>query len=215
MKKVFFTAIVIIILGTALTLYLRWDVNRFAESLPKAPPQTHIEQPADTRTQDSASENEKSELRTKVNAPSTPTAPSAEASSDTANKPPHHSHSHSDVHAPPIRVEGEQKDEVVKQEGESPRPFIDLSVEEMVEHTRQQLIEAHGDIPEIDIYLRLNAPLFKALKNREAQVSIQRTPEEHLEFSRVMSVLYPSEAHDKMYQDALRTVEERNQRKFQ
>ena len=207
MKKIVFTAMVIIILGTAWTLYLRWDVNRFAESLPKAPLQTHIEQPTDTRTQDNMPENEKSELPTKVNAPSAPTSTFAEASNAPAHRPPHHSDSHSDVHTPPIRVEGQQKDEVVKQEGKSPLSFSDLSVEEIIERNRQKLIEKHGDIPEIDIYLRLNAPLFEAIKNRETQVRIQRTPEEHLEFSRVMSVLYPSEAHDKMYQEALQRAE--------
>ena len=214
MKKVGFTAMIIIILGTAWALYLRWDVDRFAESLPKAPPQTHIEQPTNPKSQDNVSENEKSELPAKVNTLSAPISTSAKASNDTARRPPHHSNSHSDGHAPPIRVEEQQKEEVVKQEGESPRSFMDLSVEEMMEWTRQQLIEKHGDIPEIDIYLKLNAPLFEGIKNREAQVKIQRTPEEHLEFSRVMSVLYPSKAHDKMYQDALEAIEERNRRKY-
>ena len=214
MKKVGFTAMVIIILGTAWTLYLRWNVNRFAESLPKAPPQTHIEQPTDMRTQSSVSENEKSELSAKVNTLSAPTSTSAEASNDTAHSSPHHSSFHSDVHAPPIRVEEQQKDEVVKQESENLRSFMDLSLEEIIERNRQQLIEKHGDIPEIDIYLRLNAPLFKAIKNQEAQVKIQRTLEEHLESSRVMSVLYPSEEHDKMYRAALQEVEERSRRRY-
>ncbi len=213
MKKIGFTAMVIIILGTALTLYLRWDLNRFAESLPKAPLQTHIEQPTDMRTQGNVSENEKGELPAKVNTLSAPTSTSVEASNDTAHRPPDHSGFHSDVHAPPIRVEGQQKDEVVKQEDESTLSFMDLSLEEIIERNRQKLIEKHGDIPEIDIYLRLNAPLFEAIKNREAQVKIQRTLEEHLEFSRVMSVLYPSEEHDKMYQAALQEVEKRRRRR--
>lgn len=215
MKKVVFTAIVVIVLGIALMLYLRWDTNRFVESLPKAPPQTNIEQPINTGTQDSTSENENSELPAEVNPLPAPTAVSAETPNDTTHKPSHHTNSHSDVHIPPIRVEGLQKDEDVKQEGEILPPFWDLSVEEIIERTRQKLIEKHGDIPEIDIYLRLNARLFEGIKNRETQVRIQRTPEEHLEFSRVMSVLYPSEAHDKMYQDALQAAEERNRRKYQ
>ena len=215
MKKVFFTAIVVIVGGIALMLYLRWDTNRFVESLPKAPPQTSIEQPTDTSSQDSMSKNKNSELSVEMSVLPAPAATSPEASNDTAHRPPYHSDSHSDVHAPPpLRVDRMQEDEDIKQEGESSPSFFDLSLEGMIEHTRQQLIEKHGDIPEIDIYLRLNAPLFQAIKNRETQVRIQRTPEEHLEFSRVMSVLYPNEQHNKMYQDALKRRAERNRRKY-
>lgn len=215
MKKVFFTAIGVIVLGTIWVLHLRWDNKRFAESLPKGPSQTNIEQPADTRIQSTISENEHSERPVEVKVLPAPTDPSAEVPNDTAHEQPHHSDSHSNAYSPPLHVERIQKDAGVKQEGGSPPSFMDLSVEEMIEHTRQKLIEEHGDIPEIDIYLKLNVPLFEAIKNQENQVRIQRTPEEHLEYSRVMSVLFPSEKHDKLYQDALQGIEARNRRSYQ
>ena len=216
MKKVTFTATIVMVLGTIWVLYLRWDNSRFAESLPKVPSQTNIEHPHDTRIQGITSENEHNELPAEAKVLPAPTAPSAEVPNDIARKQPHHSDSPSDVYSPPLRLEGIQKDTGVKQEAESPSSFMDLSVEAIIERNRQKLIAKHGDIPEIDIYFKLNAPLFEAIKNRETQVRIQRTLEEHLEFSRVMSVLFPSEAHDKMYRDArARKALEQNRRKYQ
>ena len=106
MKKVIFTATIVMVLGTIWVLYLRWDNSRFAESLPKVPLQTNIEQPHDTRIQT----GRKNELAAEAKVLPAPTAPSAEAPNDVARKQPHHSDSPSDAYSPPLRLEGIQKD---------------------------------------------------------------------------------------------------------
>ena len=86
---------------------------------------------------------------------------------------------------------------------------MDLSLEQIIENNRQSLINRHGNIPEIDIYLKLNEPFFRALlKDKPTRVVIERTPEESLESSRVTAILFPNEANKKAYQDELEKMKE-------
>ena len=213
MKQVIFTALVVIVLGVVWTLYLQWDNKRFVESLPKSVSQMNIEEPTDMSTPDSWSENENTEHP----------APAAanlfeEIPPDTAHRPPHGGNPHSHNSVPTFRIEQELKnpDQLEKEEGleqgkESNLPvsFMDLSLEQIIENNRQSLINRHGNIPEIDIYLKLNEPFFRALlKGKPTRVVIERTPEESLESSRVTAILFPNEANKKAYQDELEKMKE-------
>ena len=211
MKKVLSTAIVLIVLGTVWMLYLQRGDNRFRESLPKVPSHMNTEQPIDTITQENTTENENIGLPMEANVLQESTNETEEMSLNTAHRPSHDSNRHS------FRIEQELKvpDQLQKEGGleqeESPPPssFMDLSLEQIIENNRQSLINRHGNIPEIDIYLKLNEPFFRALlKDKPTKVVIERTPEESLESSRVTAILFPNEANKKAYQDELKKMRE-------
>ncbi|RKU26320.1 hypothetical protein C6499_13755 [Candidatus Poribacteria bacterium] len=209
MKRFIFPALVLIVLCTAWVFYLQWDNKRFVENLPNAQPPTNIEASSETNPHGSLSENEASVFE--------------EIRPDTRYRPP--VGSHSDSHAPgsgfqiqrhikrivkdpekdPLEAEEDQEEE---QESGAPLTFMDLSFEEWMESKRQFFIRQHGDIPEIDIYLKLNEPFYRALKNGETVISIKRTPEESLESSRVTAILFPTEENKKAYQEELKMMKE-------
>ncbi len=212
MKKVLCPAIVLIVLGTVWTLYLQREDNRFEESLPKVPSRMNTEQPIDSITQESTTENENIGLPVEANVPQESTNETEEISLNTAPRPPSHDQ------GPTFRIQQElkvpnqlQKEGGLEQVEESnpPSSFIDLSLEQIIENNRQALINRHGNIPEIDIYLKLREPFFRALlKDKPTKVVIERTPEESLESSRVTAILFPNEANKKAYQDELKRMKE-------
>ena len=218
MKKVLCTAIVLIVLGTAWMLYLQREDNRFGESLPKVPSRMNTEQPIDTITQENTTENENIGLSMEANVLQESTNETEEMSLNTAHRPPYNSNPHSRDPAPTFRIEQElknpnqlEKEGGLEQGKESnlPTSFMDLSLEQIIENNRQSLINRHGNIPEIDIYLKLNEPFFRALlKDKPTRVVIERTPEESLESSRVTAILFPNEANKKAYQDELEKMKE-------
>lgn len=212
MKRFVFPAIVAIVLCSAWMLYLRWDTDRFIESLPKAPPHTHIEQ----MPQERVAENENSE-----------TLPPERVSEHNEPSAEGHVHPHfTDTLEPPdtrhtdpvsqnpdpvsgIDVEQGTEEKIETEEGDqnNRHPVMDLSLEQILEKNRRRLIEKHGPIPEIDIYLRHMIPVFEGAREGKRQVTIKRTPEEALEFSRAQSVLFPSEGNIKSYQNVLKTTQ--------
>lgn len=218
MKKVLCTAIVLIVLGTVWMLYLQRENNRFRDSLPKVPSRMNIEQPIDTITQENTTENENIGLPMAANVRQESTNETEEMSLNTAHRPPHDSNPHSHEQGPTFRIEQEpnvpdqfEKEGDLEQVEESnpPSSFMDLSLEQIIENNRQALINRHGNIPEIDIYLKLNEPFFRALlKDKPTKVVIERTPEESLESSRVTAILFPNEANKKAYQDELKKMKE-------
>lgn len=215
MKKTIFIVIGLIALGTAWTLYLRWDNKRFLEGLPAVKSSTPIQRPIDTiDDKGSETENENSVLPEDFNESQDVLSTDAGMAPDTAERPLHHSDTHSKLHPPNFRIE--RKDIVKPREGEedTPTPSVkDLSVEKIIDNNRQSLIRRHGDIPEIDIFLKLNAHLFEGMKNGEPQRRVPMTPEESLENLRVISILFPSEVNEKAYQEALKTHKELGLRK--
>lgn len=222
MKKVIFTAIVLILLGTTWTLYLRWENKRFVESLPKAPSRTNIEQPTDTITQDGTDENKNSEpyplesvpennkLPVEENVLQESTSLSEELSPDTAHRPPHPGESHLPDIDYTFRATLEQE-----VESNAPSSIMDLSVEEIIENNRQMLLKKHGNIPEIDIYLKHMVPVFEGLTEGKSQVNVKRTPEAQLEYSRALATLFPTADNIKQYQEVLQTMEEIKRRAYQ
>ena len=218
MKKVLCAAIVLMVLGTAWMLYLQREDNRFAESLPKVPSRMNTEQPIDTITQENTTENENIGLPMEANVLQESPNETEEMSLNTAHRPPHDSNPHSHDQRPIFRIEQELKvpDQLEKEggleqveESNPPSSFMDLSIEQIIENNRQSLINRHGNIPEIDIYLKLNEPFFRALlKDKPTEVVIERTPEESLESSRVTAILFPNEANKKAYQDELKKMKE-------
>lgn len=98
MRKVIFTAIVLIVLGTAWTLYLEYDKKRFIDSLPQPP--TTVTQPVSTAD---APANSKS-----IETTATESAPSETIIEDTLTESEHahpHPHTHTDSLEPTEEVE--------------------------------------------------------------------------------------------------------------
>ena len=214
MKRVIYAIIVLIVLGTVWLLYLRWENKRFAESLPKAPSRTNIEKSSNRVIQDRAFDNENrkqshlrdvlknSELSAETNVSQVSTTRYKKASTNMKHTDPHNgepnSHVSNDIFYSDLESESESN--VLTS-------FLDLSVDEIIERRRQKLIKEHGNIPEIDIYLKYTRKVYEAVKSGESQVNMTMTPEEHLEFSRTMAYFFPSEKVIKMYQDASKTME--------
>lgn len=213
MRHIFFTAVVLIVLGVAWTLYLQLDNTRFVESLPQAPSSTHREATADPSLK-SGNENVNSELpagshvqRAAIEPfelpPDTPPRPSPVGRQD-----------------PTFRIQREREGKVMEtsesekenlQEESESSPsstFQDLSLEQLIENNRQRLIDQHGEIPEIDRYLELNRSFFQQILEGKTQITVDRTPEESLENSRLTALLFPTEANQKAYQDELKKMKE-------
>ena len=218
MKKVLCTAIVFIVLGTAWMLYLQREDNRFGESLPKVPSRMNTEQPIDTITQENTTENENIGLPMEANVLQESTNETEAMPFNTAHRPLHNNNPHSLDQGPTFRSEQELKvpNQLQKEGGleqvEESNPsssFMDLSLEQIIDNNRQALINRHGNIPEIDIYLKLNEPFFRALlKDKPTEIVIERTVEESLESSRVTAILFPNEANKNAYQDELKKMRE-------
>ena len=218
MKKALCAAIALLVLGTAWMLYLQREDNRFEESLPKVPSRMNTEQPIDTITQENTTENENTGLPIEANVLQESTNETEEMPLNTPHRSSHDSNPRLHDQGPTFRIEQELKvrDQLeeeggLEQVGESnpSSSFMDLSIEQIIENNRQALITRHGNIPEIDIYLKLNEPFFRALlKDKPTEVVLERTAEESLESSRVTAILFPNEANKKAYQDELKKMKE-------
>ena len=216
MKKIFLPATVVIVFCTAWMLYLQWDTERFIESLPKAASRTSGMMP-----QERTAENENSGTLPPENVSENnePSAKDPALPDFTENlNPPDAIHremvsrNHDDVYGLDVKHVTEVKKGTGEGDQNKRPPVMALSVEQIIENNRRMLIEKHGNIPEIDIYLHYMKPVFEGMKEGKRQVRIDRTPEEELEFSRVQSVLFPSEDHLKHYQDVLKTTQELKRR---
>ena len=88
-----------------------------------------------------------------------------------------------------------------------PEPhFSEIPVEELIERNRKALIAKHGDIPEIDIFLKYFP--FGAAQNAEDGNEVIMTAEENLAYVKAMSVLFPSQENEERYQEVLRDTRE-------
>ena len=203
MKRSLHLVVVIVFCG-AWMLYLRWDTQRFIESLPTAPSRTHIKQ----MPQESVSENENSpasppESVSENNEPEDHILPDSAETPNTPDTRP----TDPGAEEPVLGIDVEQKNqenlETQEDDGNDRHPAMDLTLEQIVENNRRRLIEQHGNIPEVDIYIRHMMPVFKGITEGKQQLTIQRTPEEALEYSRAQAVLFPSEKNLKSYQNVL------------
>ncbi len=216
MKHVFFTACLLIFLGTAWTLYLRWDNTRFVESLPKVPDRSNVENATDLSPQREPTVEDKNIdfLREAITQQDPPLV-DEEVPIDTTHRPLHHG----ETHAPPQTVTRYESERDIKDRKVESEPFLfmpDFSAEELMESDRQSFVKKHGNIPEIDTYFKYMAPVYEAWAAGEGQVVIERTPEETVELSRAQMVLYPDAPHFRnQYQHALKTVEDLKQRREQ
>ena len=217
MRKLLFTTIVLIVLGTAWMLYLQWENKRFAANLLKVPSNTNIEQPIDTITQGFTVENENSDSPAEANVSQESPTMDEGPLPDPTVRPPHHSNSHLQNRGSTlrhqqkleVRDQSKKEDRDIEAKDESPSSSVkDLSVEEIIENNRRFLINQHGDIPEIDKYLELNAPFFQQIKDGTTRIVVEMTPEDSLENSRLTAILYPNEANKKAYQDELKRMRE-------
>ena len=121
------------------------------------------------------------------------------------------------THARPQIITSPLSEEVIKdfkEESESSVFIPDLSAEEHMALVREVLVKKHGDIPEIDIYLKYMSPVYEAIAAGESQVVIDSTPEETVELNRARMVLYPDEpSFRNRYQHALKVVAEQKRRR--
>lgn len=216
MKTVFCAAIILIIFGAALTLYLRSADTRFVESLPKVPSPTSLEQSTDPIAPENTSENEKIKRPTAANSLQATTVDDP-LLLDIAPRPLHHSDSHFSEGGSTFSIQRESivlhheqdDDDDIEAEDESPPTSVtDLSLEEIIEVNRQYLIREHGDIPEIDRFLELSRPFFQQIQEGATEIVVELTPEESLENSRLTALFYPTEANRKAYLDELEKMKE-------
>lgn len=213
MKKIIFSTIAFIILSVAVSLHIRRETDRFVENQPEIPSQTNIEQPSDPVSSKSPGENRDSEPDAEANVweamptdtpPTLQRAPMVSQNRDTRYRI---QRSETVKMFTPEAEDAEQQDS-----GKKSLSIEDLSVEQIIERNRRYLINKHGNIPEIDVYLKLNASFYESIKNRETEYVRVFTPEESLEYRRVVSILYPTQANIKAYQDELERMEELNLR---
>ena len=199
MKKVIFACIVLIVLGTACMVYLEY--TRFVNSVPQLPPA--VTQPADNAGTPSASEN---------GDPSTTDTSMPELSAIIEDAPvetglvEHTEHQDAAVLEPreesrmsfdEISSEHDsdnvQEDPLPHKTEESRRHWTELSKEELYERRRQALIEKHGDIPEVDIYLTQSMYPKPYLR-----------PDEFREYAQALLTLFPSENNRRMLEPPIR-----------
>ena len=108
-----------------------------------------------------------------------------------------------------IDVEEEKQEKLETQDGDenNQHPAMDLTSEQVIENNHRRLIEEHGNIPEIDIYIRHMIPVYQGITEGKHQLTIERTPEEALEYSKAKAVLFPSEKNLESYQNVLKTTQ--------
>lgn len=88
-----------------------------------------------------------------------------------------------------------------------PEPhFSEISVEAFIERNRKALIAKHGNIPEIEVFLKYFP--FRTAQNAEDGDEVVMTAEENLEYVKAISVLFPSQENKERYQEVLRDIQE-------
>lgn len=220
MKTIVFPAIVVIVLCVAWMMYWQWDTQRFIERLPEAPGPAQSEQSPQERT----AENENTDTLPSEHL-SENTVPAAEGHvppeftaplnpPDTTHRGP--ASQHPDPGSD-IEVQQETEAPIETEEGDryDPTHIKDLSVEQILENNRIRLREIHGDIPEIDIYLRYMRPVFEGAKEGKSQLTMRLSVKEELEFSRARSVLFPTEGNLKHHKNVLKTEQDLEKRREQ
>ena len=208
MKKVIFTAITLIVLGTAWTLYLKRETERFVDSLPEVP--ATVTQPQNITDIPITDENSVASQSTRVMSDALEDSNEEQAATgsaedkekgkngtlgfmDFADEP---------SERDPIAERSPQHDKEERSE-EEPIGLMKLSRAEIVENNRKHLIEIHGDIPEVHTYLKYFP--FEALQETENQgtYSVTMSLEEHLEYQKALAVLFPNASNVKNYQQTL------------
>jgi len=200
MKNVIFVAILLIVLGTAWTLYLEYDKKRFIDSLPQ-PPAT-VTQPVSTADAPATS--------TSIVTTAAEPAPPETVVEDTLTESEQaHPHPHTDSLEP--TEEAGRFDDDMFSDSEIPSDLVDLplpqtkeprrhwkelSKEELYERRKQALIRKHGDIPEVEIYLK-----------QRMYPKPYLTMEEFNEQARAMLILFPSENNRRKLEPLMRKGE--------
>ena len=202
MKKVVFTATLLIVLGTVWTLYLEQDKKRFIDNLPQ-PPAT-VRQPVGTADAPATSKS--------IETMTAKSALSETIVEDTLTES-EHAHPHPHTHADSLETteKVERFDDDMFSESEIPSDLVDLhshqtkeprrhwkelSKEELYERRKQSLIRKHGDIPEVEIYLK-----------QRMYPKPYLTAEEFTEQARAMLILFPSDNNRKKLEPLVRKGE--------
>lgn len=212
MRKIIFMAIVLIVLGTAWTLYLKHDTERFIDSLPKksatgTQPQNITNMPVTDENSDpfqsmNVIEGALEDFNEEPGAAGSAEGGNSEKKDtsgliDFANE---------FLERDPI-AEWSPHPAEEEHPAEEPMGLMKLSRAEIVENNRKRLIEIHGDIPEVHTYLKYFP--FEALQNPEntGTYSFTMSLDEFLEYQKASAVLFPNASNIKNYQQALEMYE--------
>ncbi|MDE0553125.1 MAG: hypothetical protein OXI24_02840 [Candidatus Poribacteria bacterium] len=207
MRDVILIGIVIIVLGAAWSLYLKYDTQRFIDSFPKVP--ATVAQPQNTTEEAISSSKNASPKNARV----------AQETLETFTE------------KPAVEVEDTKREKIetstrmdfadeISEESppsafdspptQAPIGMLNLSREEIVENNRKHLIEIHGDIPEVHTFLKyFPFEVLLDVENKE-KYEFSLSHEEFLEYQRANAVLFPNAANREGYQKALeRELEKR------
>ena len=193
MRTLFYASICLIILGTAWVLYLESTNKAFVENLPKSPIVHQSPAPPDAPP--------KTEGKTFVqNTPDTAPGeneslehlpvPEARPLQKLSKHSPAPSHSHDETYTAEINQEP-----VNWERTKTPPMKLDR------ETLREGLIATHGNIPEIDIFLR-HFPTDDMEAGMSASVKFEGTQDEHLEYRRALATLWPNPGNIQAYEAA-------------
>lgn len=211
MRKIIFAVIVFIVLATAWTLYLKHDTERFIESLPKVPAATQTQDTKDRSIIDENNDLSHSKRVMQDVLEDFDEEPAAAASTQNRKDKKNDTSALIDVadefseqnSIAEWSLQGAEEEYLE----EEPIRVINLSKAEIVENNRKWLIEIHGDIPEVHTFLKYFP--FEAILNPENKdpFTFTMNQEESLAYKKALAVLFPSEANQKHYQNALEMYE--------
>ena len=204
MKKVIVTTLILIVLGTVWTLFLEREKRRFVDSLPKVP--TTVTQPVPTDAPSASEIGESSATDSPLPGPSA----IGEETTGATEFIDHGDRQDADVLEPTdLSVESFFQELVSESDEENTaqapayldahetqerrRHWTELSKEELYQHRRDLMVKKHGNIPEIDVYLRhtIYPKPFLAL-------------DESREFVQAILILFPSENNRRKLEPLLR-----------
>ncbi|MDE0556100.1 MAG: hypothetical protein OXI24_17950 [Candidatus Poribacteria bacterium] len=222
MKIFVIPAILVIVLSTAWMVYWQWNTQRFIERLSEVRPHTQSEkipyertaenENTDTFPSEPVSENINSAAEGHV--PSELAAPLDPSNTTHKGEVSQQTELGSRIN---VKVRQETDERINMKEGAryNPTHIQDLSVEQILENNRLRLREIHGDIPEIDIYLRHARPIFEGAKEGKSELKMRLSQKDALEYSRALSVLFPTEENLKHYKNVLKTEQDLEKRRKQ
>ena len=204
MKKVIVTTLIFIVLGTVWTLFLEHEKRRFVDSLPKPP--IMVTQPVTTDAPSASGIGESSATDPPLPGPSAIGEETTGATelTDQGDLQDADVFELTDLSAEsffPERVSESDEEDTAQapayldapETQERRRHWTELSQEELYQHRRHLMVKKHGDIPEIDVYLRytIYPKPFLAL-------------DESREFVQAILTLFPSENNRRKLEPLLR-----------
>lgn len=206
MKNISIVVIVCLIFGAAWIFYLEHESKLFVDSLPKAPPpEKKVKSPKTS----AVNENNKTVPETDISEQDT-SSDILQGTSTAENVKEDTNLENPEIAVPPNVSDAVSKPETVPQKTQPEPESLDvteLSIQEIIERNRKHLIQKHGDIPEVETFLKYFP--FEELQQRKTKIqrSYTRSPEEDLKYRKAIATLWPKPENEEGYQDALKALE--------